>query len=64
MFCFVFGDRVSLYSPGCTETYSLDQAGPKLRNPPTSASQVLVLKVCATMPASLYIFILDRKSVV
>jgi hypothetical protein len=58
MFCFVFKDRVSLYSASCTETYSIDQAGPELRNPPTSASQVLGLKVHSTMHSSLYIFIL------
>ena len=28
--CFVFRDRVSLCSPGCPRTYSVDQAGPKL----------------------------------
>jgi hypothetical protein len=48
VFVFVFGDRVSLYSPGCPGTHSVDQAGLELRNPPTSASQVLGLKVCAT----------------
>jgi hypothetical protein len=52
-FCFVlfflfFRDRVSLCSPGCPGTHSVDQAGLKLRNPPASASQVLGLKVCAT----------------
>ena len=44
---FVFGDRVSLYSPGCPGTHSVDQAGLKLRNLPASASQVLRLKACA-----------------
>lgn len=44
----VFQDRVSLCSPGCPGTHSVDQAGLKLRNPPASASQVLGLKVCAT----------------
>ena len=52
-FCFlffvlVFQDRVSLYSPGCLGTHSVDQAGLELRNLPTSASQVLGLKACAT----------------
>jgi hypothetical protein len=50
-FCFVlflfFRDRVSLYSPGCPGTHSVDQAVPKLRNPPASDSQVLGLKACA-----------------
>ena len=45
---FVFGDRVSLYSPGCPGTYFVDQDGLELRNLPASASQVLGLKVCAT----------------
>jgi hypothetical protein len=49
-FVFVFRDRVSLCSPGCPGTHSVDQAGLELRNPPASASQVLGLKVCATMP--------------
>jgi hypothetical protein len=44
----VFGDRVSLYSPGCPGTHSVDQAGLELRNLPASASQVLGLKACAT----------------
>jgi hypothetical protein len=38
-----FRDRVSLCSPGCPGTHSVDQAGLKLRNPPASASQVLGL---------------------
>ena len=41
-------DRVSLCSPSCPGTHSVDQAGLKLRNLPASASQVLGLKVCAT----------------
>jgi hypothetical protein len=54
LFCFCFGlvwffrDRVSLCSPGCPGTHSVDQAGLQLRNPPVSASQVLGLKACAT----------------
>jgi hypothetical protein len=47
-FCLFFRDRVSLCSPGCPGTYSVDQAGLELRNPPASASQVLGLKACAT----------------
>jgi hypothetical protein len=46
----VFQDRVSLYSPGCPGTHFVDQAGLELRNLPASASRVLGLKVCATMP--------------
>jgi hypothetical protein len=44
----VFQDRVSLCSPGCPGTHSVDQAGLQLRNPPASASQVLGLKACTT----------------
>jgi hypothetical protein len=52
----VFRDRVSLYSPGCPGTHSVDQAGLELRNPPASVSQVLGLKVCATTPGLLLLF--------
>jgi hypothetical protein len=49
LFLFLFFlDRVSLCSPGCPGTHSVDQAGLKLRNPPASASQVLVVKICVT----------------
>jgi hypothetical protein len=54
---FVFRDSVSLYSLGCPGTHSVDQAGLELRNPPASASQVLELQACATMPGH---FLLDR----
>jgi hypothetical protein len=47
-----FRDRVSLYGSGCPGTHFVDQAGLELRNPPASASQVLGLKACATMPGS------------
>jgi hypothetical protein len=43
-----FRDRVSLCSPGCPRTHSVDQAGLELGNPPASASQVLGLKACTT----------------
>jgi hypothetical protein len=46
----VFQDRVSLCSPCCLGTHSVDQAGLELRNPSASASQVLGLKACTTMP--------------
>jgi hypothetical protein len=39
-----FSSRVSLCSPGCPGTRSVDQAGLELRIPPASASQVLGLK--------------------
>jgi hypothetical protein len=48
---FFFRDRVSLCSPGCPGTHSVDQAGLKPRNLPASASRVLGLKACATMPS-------------
>jgi hypothetical protein len=54
LFCFVFRDRVSLCSPGCLGTYSVDQAGLELRNPPAFASRVLGLKACATTPGLNY----------
>jgi hypothetical protein len=46
----VFWGRVSLCSSGCPGTHSVDQAGLELRNLPASASRVLGLKACATMP--------------
>jgi hypothetical protein len=57
LFCFVFQDKVSLCSPGCPGTHFVDQAGLELRNLSASASQVLGLKVCATMPGTLWPFI-------
>ena len=56
-FCFFFRDRVSLYSPGCPRTYSVDQAGLEIRNPPVFASQVLGLKACATTAQLSFIFL-------
>jgi hypothetical protein len=53
----VFRDRVSLYSPGCPGTHSVDQAGLELRNPPASASWVLGLKACATTPGLAPLFL-------
>jgi hypothetical protein len=41
-------DSVSLCSPGCPGTHSVDQACLELRNLPASSSQVLGLKACAT----------------
>jgi hypothetical protein len=38
-FFFLHRDRVSLCSPGCPGTHSVDQAGLELRNPPASASE-------------------------
>jgi hypothetical protein len=60
LFFFVFfRDRVSLCSPGCPGTHSVDQAGLELRNPPASASQVLGLKACATTPGTMLSCFLD-----
>jgi hypothetical protein len=57
VFCFfVFWDRVSLCSPGCPRTHSVDQAGLELRNPPASASRVLGLKACTTKPGLVFLF--------
>jgi hypothetical protein len=55
-FFLVFRDRVSLCSPGCPGTHSVDQAGLELRYPPVSASRVLGLKACATMPGEKLVF--------
>ncbi|GAB1284995.1 Origin recognition complex subunit 2 [Apodemus speciosus] len=44
---------VSLCSPGCPGTHSVDQAGLQLRKPPASASQVLGLQACPTTPGAL-----------
>jgi hypothetical protein len=60
-FFFFFLDKVSLCSPGCPGTHSVDQAGLKLRNPPASASQVLRLKACSTT-AQLHLNILNARS--
>jgi hypothetical protein len=62
LFVLVFGDRISLYSPGCPGTHFVDQAGLELRNPPASASRVLGLKVCATMPGPSLKFKQDKIS--
>jgi hypothetical protein len=61
LFCFVFlfRDRVSLCSPGCPGTHSVDQAGLELRNPPASASRVLGSKACATTPSYGAEFLMD-----
>jgi hypothetical protein len=52
-FClfFIFGDKDSLYNPGCPGTHFVDQAVLELRNLPASASQVLGLKVYTTTPS-------------
>jgi hypothetical protein len=57
--CFVFRDRVSLYSPGCPGTHFVSQAGLELINPPASASRVLGLKVCATTPGWCFLIAIE-----
>ena len=54
LFFYFFGfsrQGIALYSPGCPGTHFVNQAGFELRNPPGSASLVLGLKACATMPS-------------
>jgi hypothetical protein len=60
LFVCLFLRQVSLCSPGCPGTYSVDQAGLKLRNLPASASQVLGLKACATTPGSVTVLIKQK----
>jgi hypothetical protein len=49
-FLFVFQDRVSLYTLGCSRSHSVDQASLELRDPPAFATGVLGLKVCTSTP--------------
>jgi hypothetical protein len=61
---FGFQDRVSLCSPGCPGTHSVDHAGLELRNLPASASQVLGLKSCTTtaqLSSSFFFFFFFHK---
>jgi len=44
VFVFVFQDKISLCSPACPGTHSVDQANLELRDLPAFASQVLGLK--------------------
>ena len=53
---FLFQDRVSLCSPSCPGTRSVDQVGLELRNPPASASWMLGLKTCIIMPSQIWLF--------
>jgi hypothetical protein len=50
-FLFVLRDRISLCSPGCPGTHSVDQAGLELSDLPASASRVLGLKACTKASA-------------
>jgi hypothetical protein len=60
----IFRDRVSLCSPGYPGTHFVDQAGLELRSSPASASQVLELKACATMPGTRYFSFLLGSSLI
>jgi hypothetical protein len=51
IFLIFFQDRVSLFSPGCPGTHSVDQARLELRNPPASGSQVLELRHAPPLPS-------------
>ena len=55
--CFFIRGRVSLCSPGCPETHSVNQAGLELGNPPASASRVLGLKAFTTTARLLKLFL-------
>jgi hypothetical protein len=47
LFCFVvFWARISLCSPDCPRTHSVNQAGLEIRDLPTSASWLLGLRAC------------------
>ena len=50
LFVCLFRDRVPLCSLGCPGTHFVDQVGLELRDSLASASQVLGLKACTTMP--------------
>jgi hypothetical protein len=60
-FVFFFRDRVSLYSPGCHGTHSVDQAGLEFRNLPAFAYQVLGIKACTTTARLKDLFIIISK---
>jgi hypothetical protein len=55
VFVFVFGDRVSLYNPGCSGTHFVDQGDLKLIDLPASDSLLLRVKAC-TITAQLIQF--------
>jgi hypothetical protein len=61
LFFVFFPDRVSLCSPGCPGTHSVDQAGLELRNPPAYASRVLGLKACTTTARLIIGFLRNQK---
>jgi hypothetical protein len=46
LFACLFQDKISLCSPDCPRTCSIDQGGLKFRDPPASASLVFGLKEC------------------
>ena len=61
VFGFGFRDRVSLYSPDCLGTHSVDQAALELRNLLASASQALGLKAYGTTAQLNVIFFVLRQ---
>ena len=58
-----FRDRVSLYSPGCPGTHSVDQAGLELTNLPASASRAEIKGVCHHARLFVCFFCSDRPPV-
>jgi hypothetical protein len=50
--CFVLFCFLRQGFSGCPGTHSVEKAGLELRNQPASASQVLGLKACDTLPGS------------
>lgn len=62
-FSFFFKTRVCLCSPSCPGTSSVDQAGLKFRDPPTSSLEALGLEVCAPLcPAGPHPFLFHKKT--
>jgi hypothetical protein len=61
LFILFFQSRVSLYSPGCPVTSSVDQASLRLRDPLASASLVLGLKVCVITTLTNTFFTVNKK---
>jgi hypothetical protein len=54
----LFFKTVSLCSPGCPGTHSVDQAGLELRDSPASDSQVLGLKASGPLPPVSFLLLL------
>jgi hypothetical protein len=54
----LFSDRVSLCSPGCSGTHSVDQAGLECRDALVIASDVLGLKRCTTTGRLIFLLLI------